>query len=214
MTWRFGSFCVLASSSSIGVACAPPQIAQHSVLQGAEHGSRASETVSQENAATSPAIEIDNPNATGLPLAMVHEARDAGSAHEDVRAPRSHRMPICAGVGSLPTAPAKAACCLPDRTAVQKLIQSHNDGYRKCYEAALARASGLQGRFVATFTVDKDGAVRRACEARDEAPADGIDDPEMVRCLVAELTEIRFPELDDVCPAMTINYPMVFKPAD
>jgi hypothetical protein len=128
--------------------------------------------------------------------------------------PRTHRAPVCAGTEPVNRKGTGRISCDLDRTAIQRPVRAAFGRIRGCYDLALGRDPTVQGRFAVTFTIDFDGVVRKACEARDEDVLDAIDDPEFARCVTEAFTALRFPELPPDCPTITVTYPVEFRPAE
>lgn len=148
-----------------------------------------------------------------IPLMDVPEASSRAPAAPVPRAPRprTHRDPIC--VDSAPKPTPRAGHLNGDiaRSAIQQPIRARVGAVRDCYERALARDPILQGRVAIQFTVDPDGAVRRACEARDESAEDGLDDPALITCIAEVFTTMQFS-----APPRTlrVTYPFELRPEE
>lgn len=87
---------------------------------------------------------------------------------------------------------------------VGKVIREHVGEIRYCYEAALARSPGLEGKLLVTFTVDGSGAVKDV-QAKESSGNPGLD-----RCIQNRLLKWTFPKPRQGVD-IGVTYPFIFK---
>ncbi len=91
-----------------------------------------------------------------------------------------------------------------EKRAIGEYIQSHSEGVRDCYSDRVRSKPTLQGKLIARFQIGPNGRVIGAI-------AEGIVDPVLLACVVAEVRKWEFDK-----PAsggkLRVNYPYVFKP--
>lgn len=91
------------------------------------------------------------------------------------------------------------------KPVIRRVIRSHIDEVRECYEAQLAVDPNLEGRFVAHFLISPDGRV----EGADSAPAGSVSLP-VEQCILRKLVHWRFPAADGGGAAM-VHYPFALR---
>jgi hypothetical protein len=103
----------------------------------------------------------------------------------------------------------QGVCCYTPPGVFVKAVRSKWDAMKACYSDALARNPKTQGRVVSKFTIEEDGKVIGACDAGSD-----VADPKLVECVLRTMTTVTFEPytIGDPCPAMTIMYPIQFKP--
>lgn len=94
---------------------------------------------------------------------------------------------------------------------ISEALRAHHGALRDCYEAEVARrgtgaSRSLSGTLVVSFGVEPDGSV----SAVKVGPGSTLDDAAIVRCVLAELERIQFPESNG--SGTTVNYPLLFFP--
>jgi TonB family protein len=89
---------------------------------------------------------------------------------------------------------------------IQSVVRRGNAKLRKCYEIALARSPQLQGKVVASFTINTDGRVT----ALDTSEST-LGSPEAVRCVAAIFSTMQFPKPQG--GEVTVKYPVEFNPS-
>ncbi len=147
-------------------------------------------------------------------LGIVLAAACGGAGERPVEAPTQQEAPApTASVPSPPVAPsAEKAPLLPlpgrlDPVIIQRVVRSHFDVLRRCYEDGLARDPNLSGRVVTRFVIDRNGAVY---ESRDDGSE--MRDPKVVDCVVSHYRTMVFPEPQG--GIVTVVYPIKFDPDD
>ena len=88
---------------------------------------------------------------------------------------------------------------------IRDTIHQHMGKVRFCYEKALTHQPELTGEVRLRFVIDREGRVEKP-----EVVAATLPDPEVGRCLVRALADIRFPPPTSGV-AVTVTYPFVFK---
>jgi tetratricopeptide (TPR) repeat protein len=91
--------------------------------------------------------------------------------------------------------------------AVIRIIVKHRvDAYERCYADGLARDPRLEGRVVARFVVQPDGAPANVTDDGSTLP-----DKQVVACVLAEIAALRFPPRDGGAP-QKVTHPLTFSP--
>jgi len=90
---------------------------------------------------------------------------------------------------------------------IQSIVRGHYPQIQDCYGRGLGRDPQLKGRITVRFVIERNGSVRRA-RIDDSA----LQDAEVLRCIVAEFDQLRFPEPDG--GIITVVYPLMLSPAD
>jgi hypothetical protein len=106
----------------------------------------------------------------------------------------------------VPVPPPSAPRTDPDaelEARTRDVVVNHRASLRACYEDALAKSPGLQGRVVLVVEVGQNGRAERVLEGR----RDGLND-EVVKCLARELRSIAFH--DGAARAIRIQVPLAF----
>jgi hypothetical protein len=88
---------------------------------------------------------------------------------------------------------------------IQATIRRSYDGFRKCYQSALARDPDIEGRVVARFVIARDGTVSNATNDGSTFP-----DPDTITCMLDGFRKLRFPAPEG--GIVTVVYPIVFTP--
>jgi hypothetical protein len=103
----------------------------------------------------------------------------------------------------------EVVCCYTPPSVFIKAVRSKWDAMKACYSDALTRNPRTQGRVVSKFTIEEDGKVIGACDAGSD-----VGDPKLVECVLRTMTTVTFDSypVGDPCPAVTIMYPIQFKP--
>jgi TPR repeat protein len=102
-----------------------------------------------------------------------------------------------------PAARANVARLPPE--VVQRVVRSHYDDLRRCYESALAKRPWIEGRVAVRLVIQTDGRVASAENAGSDLP-----DPEAIECMFAEYRKLVFPSPEG--GIVTVVYPIVFTP--
>lgn len=100
---------------------------------------------------------------------------------------------------------ADARPCM-DKELIRKVIASHRDQLRFCYELALQSAPSLAGKVVLSFAVAPSGDVAAARVQETK-----VGSPTLESCLVSRVRTWRFPALPR-SPGYRVTYPFLFKP--
>ena len=95
---------------------------------------------------------------------------------------------------------ATAAAAYPDKSLIRRQIRVNMPRFKYCYEKALAKNPGLEGRVIAKFAIGKDGSVV-------EASASGL--PDVNECIAAVVKTIKFAPTGG--GVMQVNYPFLFQ---
>ena len=86
---------------------------------------------------------------------------------------------------------------------ILQVVRRHRRGIRACYETALLDDRELQGRIVASWTIDLDGSVsRRLIEHNSTGSRD------LESCVLREIRRMRFPEPDG--GMVVVSFPFSF----
>lgn len=93
-----------------------------------------------------------------------------------------------------------------DKDLIRKVIASHRDQVRYCYELALQRSPALAGKVAVQFVVATSGAVPTA-----RVDFTNIASPELSDCLVSRVRSWQFPVAKQA-GGYRVTYPFVFKP--
>ena len=109
--------------------------------------------------------------------------------------------------GERPTAaPLDPAARVPPE-AIQSAVRASFDGFRRCYEAGLARDPKLAGTVSVAFAFGEDGVVTDAKDATSTLP-----DAAVIGCVVGGFRQISFPKAH--AGTVTVVYPIAFSPDD
>ena len=94
------------------------------------------------------------------------------------------------------------------REVIQRVIRSHINQVRYCYERQLTRMPGIQGRISARFVISPQGTVQSVDVSNQEGRLG-----EVPQCVARAIRRWRFPE-----PAgggiVVVTYPFVFSPSE
>jgi len=93
-----------------------------------------------------------------------------------------------------------------DKDLIRKVIASHRDQVRYCYELALQRSPALAGKVAVQFMVATTGDVPMA-----RVDFTNIASPELSDCLVSRVRSWHFPVAKEA-GGYRVTYPFVFKP--
>lgn len=93
-----------------------------------------------------------------------------------------------------------------DKDLIRKVIASHRDQVRYCYELALQRAPSLAGKVAVQFLVGNTGAVPTA-----RIDFNNVGSEELGECLVTRVRSWQFP-VGKGAGGYRVTYPFVFKP--
>jgi TonB family protein len=98
-----------------------------------------------------------------------------------------------------------ARACM-DKELIRKVIASHRDQLRYCYELALQSAPSLAGKVALAFAVAPSGDVAAASVQQTT-----VGNPALETCLVSRVRTWRFP-VPARSPGFRVTYPFLFKP--
>ncbi len=87
---------------------------------------------------------------------------------------------------------------------VGKVIREHLGQVRYCYESALARSPGLEGKLLVGFTVGADGTVK------DTQTKESSGNPGLDQCIQSRLLKWKFPKPRNGVD-IGVTYPFIFK---
>lgn len=90
------------------------------------------------------------------------------------------------------------------RDEVGKVIRDHMAEVRYCYESALIRSPGLEGKLVTSFIVRSNG-MANSVKVKESSGDDGLD-----RCLTERIPKWKFPKPRGGVD-VAISYPFIFK---
>jgi TonB family protein len=138
--------------------------------------------------------QIDEAQPQSTTTAVVESVRRAGA--------RAHNY-----LGQGLPGPANSLTGELDLKLVAKAVRGQMPAVKRCYETALQANPGLAGKLVVRFTVDVDGAVRRASLDQDTLAA-----PEVGRCVLDVLKAVEFPP--PTGGSVEVSYPFVFEASD
>jgi outer membrane biosynthesis protein TonB len=88
-----------------------------------------------------------------------------------------------------------------DKDEIRRVVRSHHDGIRACYEVALARDPYERGRIEVRFLIGVDGKVVTASVFQST-----LTDPRLERCIVDEAKTWVFPKPEGG-GIVTVTYP-------
>ena len=91
---------------------------------------------------------------------------------------------------------------------IQKIVRTHFDSFRECYETGLARDAKLAGKVVVKFIIDTGGHVSHATIENGTT----IPDTQVRECVRAGYERLAFPKPDG--GEVTVVYPIVFNVGD
>ncbi|MDX9722416.1 MAG: AgmX/PglI C-terminal domain-containing protein [Myxococcota bacterium] len=87
---------------------------------------------------------------------------------------------------------------------IKETIGEHKDELKTCYEQALLLDPGLEGKLIARFTIDAQGAVSQL----SIEPSEGVSNPEATACIFDVFAALRFPAPDG--GVVEVSYPLLF----
>ena len=90
----------------------------------------------------------------------------------------------------------------PEVMVIGTYIRSHLTGIEDCYARRLQFRPDLRGRLVLRFEIEGDGAVT-------DATAGGINDPQLIECVVGQVKAWRF---DKPTSPLQVAYPINLQP--
>lgn len=99
-----------------------------------------------------------------------------------------------------------AVSCM-DKDLIRKVIASHRDQVRFCYELALQESPALAGKVAVFFAVGQGGAVEAARVAQDTAGSAKLSE-----CLTSRVRTWQFP-VGRGSGGYRVTYPFLFKPS-
>ena len=91
------------------------------------------------------------------------------------------------------------------RDEVGKVIYSHLSEVRACYESAIVRNPGAEGKLVLNFSVTPSGGARSVLVSRSS-----LNDSNLEHCIAQNLTSWRFPRPRGGTE-VAVSYPFIFK---
>lgn len=92
--------------------------------------------------------------------------------------------------------------------AIQRVVRQNMGRFRYCYERALDRDPGLQGRVVTRFLIARDGSVGFSTDVPEESD---FPDPGVVSCIVRAFGAISFPVPEG--GTVSVVYPLSLSPS-
>jgi hypothetical protein len=99
-----------------------------------------------------------------------------------------------------------------DKELIRKVVRSHVDQARHCYEKSLQANAGLGGKVSLKWTIAADGGVSHAQHVRSGAGGRDSALDDVGACLAKAVRTWRFPKLPGVGAAgVVVQYPFVFK---
>ena len=95
-----------------------------------------------------------------------------------------------------------------DKEMIRRVVRSHLDEVRSCYESALQRHGALAGRVMLQFTIGPEGAI-----VATNVKSSTIEDPTVGACIAESARSWHFPA---PCGSgvVIVSYPFVLEPAD
>ncbi|HWO14366.1 MAG TPA: AgmX/PglI C-terminal domain-containing protein [Polyangiaceae bacterium] len=110
--------------------------------------------------------------------------------------------------GDMPVADASALDETGNRVpqGIRRSVRSHYPQIRACYERGLGRHPTLRGRVMLRFVIDRDGTISELVVADNQVP-----DCSVVHCLRETMARVTFSPASVIT---TVQYPIVFEPAD
>jgi len=94
-----------------------------------------------------------------------------------------------------------------DKDDIRRVIRSHLNQFKYCYQRRLTANPKLQGKVVTRFTISPAGTVAAAQDARSTMP-----DPEVTSCVQRVFKRLRFPQPKGG-GVVVVTYPLIFVPA-
>jgi TonB family protein len=95
-----------------------------------------------------------------------------------------------------------------DKELIRKVIASHRDQVRYCYELALVQSPSLEGKLSVSFLVNAAGDVPAARVAHSTLSSQTLGE-----CLVSRVRSWKFPSAKGDTGSYRVTYPFVFKPS-
>lgn len=92
-----------------------------------------------------------------------------------------------------------------DKEEIRRVVQAHVSEVKRCYEQALARQPGLEGRVVLKFTIGKTGTV-----VATNVQETSLNDRQVEQCMVAASLKWTFPKPKGE-GMVTFTYPFTLK---
>ncbi|WP_437813809.1 AgmX/PglI C-terminal domain-containing protein [Sorangium sp. So ce1078] len=185
----------LGSIGTVGHGAAAPA-PSGAPAAAAPSGAPAAPAPSGAPAAAAPSGAPAAPAPSGAPAAGAGEGFGSGhgrlGGHHRAAAP-SVRMGAVQVSGRLP----------PE--VIQRIVRQSFGRFRLCYESALQRDAGLQGRVAVRFTIDRSGAVVNARDGGSDLP-----DGAVVSCVVRAFHALSFPAPEG--GSVDVVYPVLFAP--
>ena len=138
---------------------------------------------------------VDEPVRPPRTLQVIKSGRERGSTSPRPAKPTRQVIPAV-----LRTRQTGAFC---ERSAIAERVMRRASGFRACFERRLQVRGELSGKVTARWVIGPEGRVQ---EARVEATT--LGDAQVERCVVREISRIRFPEpRGGVC---AVRWPFVF----
>ncbi|HAR41250.1 MAG TPA: hypothetical protein DCS07_01235 [Bdellovibrionales bacterium] len=88
---------------------------------------------------------------------------------------------------------------------VGEVIHRHLSEVRYCYESAILRTPGIEGRLIVNFTIGSSGAVKAS-----EIKTSNLPDPRLDDCILRRLVTWKFPQTKGGID-VAVTYPFIFK---
>ncbi len=92
--------------------------------------------------------------------------------------------------------------------AIQRVVRQNMGRFRYCYERALDRDPGLQGRVVTRFLIARDGSVGFSADVPEESD---FPEPGVVSCIVRAFGALSFPVPEG--GTVSVVYPLSLSPS-
>ena len=89
---------------------------------------------------------------------------------------------------------------------IQRIVRSHFDKFRRCYEDGLRTNANLEGKVVVRFVIGLEGIVTNVGNGGSDMP-----DGRVTSCVVRGFYGLVFPKPDG--GIVTVTYPIMFSPA-
>ena len=91
---------------------------------------------------------------------------------------------------------------------IQRIVRSHLNQFRYCYEKALSSKPDLRGRVATRFVISKDGSVSSVQDAGSD-----LKDASVKKCVQSRFYTMSFPAPEGG-GVVTVVYPLMFQPGD
>jgi hypothetical protein len=117
---------------------------------------------------------------------------------------RSRRVPAVR-IAKAATVCGGAACL--DKEVIRRVVRSHINEVRHCYNQGLVRDPNLQGRVSIQFRIDARGSVPASVVGTST-----LDAPAVERCIASAVKRWRFPAAPGRMGSVLVTYPFVLSP--